>query len=165
MAQAKPTESVKVLNGQQAFSDALKAVEAESSPQLSSLAVGVFNATKKLVSPNEIHFWRGKPFSFPDVRSGTATIVALAGGYPEGAKFGFEFVDGPDTTARKFVIAVDTKANKVYANSGPVGPIDWNVVEVDLDEGGAKAEYEDPILGGKVVASVGGNVARATFSN
>ncbi|KAL9240705.1 hypothetical protein vseg_014893 [Gypsophila vaccaria] len=165
MAQAKPTEAVKVLNGQQAFSDALKAVDAESSLQLSSLAVSVFNATKKLVSTNEIHFWRGKPFSFPDVQSGTGATVVQTGGYPEGAKFGIEFVDGPDTTARKFVIAVDTKAGKIYANSGPIGPIDWNVVEVELDEGRAEAEYDDLILGGKVVATVKGSSAHARFSN
>ncbi|KAL9236678.1 hypothetical protein vseg_011316 [Gypsophila vaccaria] len=165
MAQAKPTEVLKVFNDQQAFSDALKSVEAESSQQTDSLVTSVYNATKKQVSPNEIHFWRGKPFSFPDVRSGAAVILALLSGYPEGAKFGIEFVDGPDNSARKFVIAVDTEAAKVYAKSGPVGPVDWNVVEVELGLGSSEAEYVDHILGGKVVANVKGNLTQATFSN
>ncbi|KAH9624020.1 hypothetical protein KSS87_008613 [Heliosperma pusillum] len=47
--------------------------------------------------------------------------------------------------------------SKAYAESGPIGPIDWNVVEVKLNLSEHKVMYHDDILGGKVEATVYGN--------
>lgn len=52
---------------------------------------------------------------------------------------------------------------QAYAEAGPTGPIDWNVVEVKLGLSGSKSEVEDPILGGKCTAEIDGLKAWATF--
>ncbi|KAK9684255.1 hypothetical protein RND81_10G197000 [Saponaria officinalis] len=44
--------------------------------------------------------------------------------------------------------------SKAYAESGPIGPIDWNVVEVKLGLSKSSDEYLDSILGSKVKATV-----------
>ncbi|XP_074273973.1 mannose/glucose-specific lectin-like [Silene latifolia] len=45
--------------------------------------------------------------------------------------------------------------SKAYAESGPFGPVDWNVVEVKLGlKSGPSDVYVDHILGGKVEATV-----------
>ncbi|KAK9713362.1 hypothetical protein RND81_06G022600 [Saponaria officinalis] len=45
-------------------------------------------------------------------------------------------------------------ASKAYAESGPIGPIDWNVVEVKLGLSKPSVVYVDNILGSKVEATV-----------
>ncbi|KAH9615129.1 hypothetical protein KSS87_016179 [Heliosperma pusillum] len=48
-------------------------------------------------------------------------------------------------------------SSKAYAESGPFGPIDWNVVEVKLGLSQPSVVYIDDILGSKVEATVHGN--------
>lgn len=47
--------------------------------------------------------------------------------------------------------------SKAYAESGPIGPIDWNVVEVKLGLSKSNNVYVDNILGSKVEATVSRN--------
>ncbi|XP_021744664.1 uncharacterized protein LOC110710647 [Chenopodium quinoa] len=96
---------------------------------------------------------------------GPETYVRLyqKGPTVEGVKWGVAWANGDDSTARKWVVAVDTAAGKVYVETGPTGPVDWNVVEVKLGMSGNKSEYTDPILGGEVVATIDGLQSYAQF--
>ncbi|XP_074273974.1 mannose/glucose-specific lectin-like [Silene latifolia] len=48
-------------------------------------------------------------------------------------------------------------ASKAYAECGPIGPIDWNVVEVKLGMSKPSVVYVDHILGGKVESTAHDN--------
>ncbi|CAO2831654.1 unnamed protein product [Amaranthus hypochondriacus] len=110
------------------------------------------------------HFWAGQGVNFLfGFASGTYGVVTQRGELPAGVKWGVAYVDGPDSTARKWVVAFDTAAQKAYAEAGPTGPIDWDAVEVKLGLSGSKSEVEDPILGGKCTAKIIGFNAWATF--
>ncbi|KAH9615128.1 hypothetical protein KSS87_016178 [Heliosperma pusillum] len=50
-----------------------------------------------------------------------------------------------------------SSASKAYAESGLVGPIDWNVVRVKLGQSVPSVVYVDGILGSRVEATVYGN--------
>ncbi|KAK9725254.1 hypothetical protein RND81_05G131800 [Saponaria officinalis] len=165
MAQAKPTEVVKVLNGKQAFLDELKEVDARS--QKDCLTLRFFNGTDKEVHSKEIHHWRGPPFTYPSlIRPDSGVLIGICRDFPEGVKFGISYVDGPDNSARKsYIIAADTLTTQVYVKSGPACATDWNAVEVELGQSGAESKYDDPILGGKIYAHIDGNNLRATFEN
>ncbi|KAK9725250.1 hypothetical protein RND81_05G131400 [Saponaria officinalis] len=167
MAQTSKSAEVKVIKGKKAFEEEVKEAtkKVDASLQLSLVGAAVYNGTGKALHNLETHFWYGTPFSFPDIPDDGGAIVLSLGDYPNGAVYAPVYVDGPGNTARMFFFAVDTSAEKIYAQSGPVGPIDWNVVKVKLGESGSESIYVDPVLGGKVVAKVKGNFAVATFCN
>ncbi|XP_074310322.1 uncharacterized protein LOC141646270 [Silene latifolia] len=72
----------------------------------------------------------------------------------EGSKGGVVYADGTDSTARKWLVAFDTPNNKCYVEAGPIGPTDWNVVEVHLNKSEGYSNYTDPAFGGKAAARV-----------
>nr|AET95868.1 Ah24 [Amaranthus hypochondriacus]AKO71445.1 Ah24 [Amaranthus hypochondriacus] len=123
------------------------------------------NLTAKLVRRLEKeHFWAGRAVTvLSAIAPGTYGVPTQRGELPAGVKWGVAYADGPDSTARKWVVAFDTAAQKAYAEAGPTGPIDWNVVEVKLGFSGSKTEVEDPILGGKCTDEIDGLNAWATF--
>uniref|UniRef100_A0A803MY98 Uncharacterized protein n=1 Tax=Chenopodium quinoa TaxID=63459 RepID=A0A803MY98_CHEQI len=84
---------------------------------------------------------------------------------PEGVKWGEYWANGAadDTTARKWVVAFDTTAGKAYIEAGPMGPVDWNVVEVKLIMSRCISKHTYPILGGNVLAAIDGFKAYAEF--
>ncbi|KNA22147.1 hypothetical protein SOVF_036700 [Spinacia oleracea] len=112
------------------------------------------------------HFWSGRALTnFPALPKGYYAVPRQQGTLPQGVKWGIVYADGDDTTARKWVVAFDTATGKAYAEAGPIGPVDWNVVEVKLGMSGSKSEYTDPALGGTTSAEINGLNARAIFRN
>ncbi|KAK9690195.1 hypothetical protein RND81_09G110700 [Saponaria officinalis] len=102
------------------------------------------------------HHWAGKsdenyPFP-PTIKHQPTPIIPFkhSGPNPEGSVAGVVYADGHDSTARKWVIAFDTSRRKVYVEAGPIGPVDWGVIKVKLDQSGPNVEYLDPILGGLI---------------
>ncbi|XP_021744598.1 uncharacterized protein LOC110710581 [Chenopodium quinoa] len=111
-------------------------------------------------------FWSGSVVTDrPTLSSGYYTVLTQKGTKPEGVKWGQVWANGTadDTTARKWIVAFDTAAGKAYAEAGPMGPVDWNVIEVRLGLSGSKTEHTDPILGGNVLATIDGLKAYAHF--
>ncbi|XP_021776445.1 uncharacterized protein LOC110740272 [Chenopodium quinoa] len=106
-------------------------------------------------------------FSFTKhpLSSGSHTILNHKGTEPEGVKWGEYWANGAadDTTARKWVVAFDTTAGKAYIEAGPMGPVDWNVVEVKLIMSRCISKHTYPILGGNVLAAIDGFKAYAEF--
>ncbi|XP_074284499.1 uncharacterized protein LOC141609291 [Silene latifolia] len=128
------------------------------------------NFSKKSVKLVDMHYWKGhKEDGYDEIIPTNHSAYTLQiGTLPEGVKFGLVYSDGvdaDDTDARKFVVAIDSPARKIYAEAGPIGPIDWNVVEVKLGMAEDKVVYEDPILGGKVEAQMVRFHAIAEFHN
>ncbi|XP_021840608.1 uncharacterized protein [Spinacia oleracea] len=149
-----------------------KAKEYEASSKANNsgeyqLTTDIKNFSKGRVHKVETHFWNGRTLTnFPALPINTGVAMRQAGPLPKGVKWGIVYADGEDTTARKFIVAVDGPSGKIYVEAGPIGPVDWNVVEVKLDQhSGSKAETTDPILGGKIVAQVTGTYAVARFNN
>ncbi|CAO2831652.1 unnamed protein product [Amaranthus hypochondriacus] len=139
-------------------------VTAPLSENTVSLKTKITNLTPKLVIRLDSHFWVGwSANSRPTLSPGYYTIITQKGELPAGVKWGICYADGEDTTARKWVVAFDTAAQKAYAEAGPTGPVDWNVVEVKLGFAGNKSEVVDPILGGKCTAEINDLKAYATF--
>ncbi|KMT15123.1 hypothetical protein BVRB_3g062410 [Beta vulgaris subsp. vulgaris] len=126
----------------------------------------VINTTKGFLRMIESHFWVGRTVTnIPNLASWTYAIPRQTGNLLEAVRWGVVYADGTDSTARKWVVAFDSAAQKAYAEAGPFGPVDWNVVEVKLGLSESKVEYVDSALGGKTVAEINGLVARGTFSN
>ncbi|XP_074281328.1 uncharacterized protein LOC141606190 [Silene latifolia] len=139
--------------------------ETRSSQEL-VMQTNIRNFSKGRVHQIERHFWHGRTLTnYPPLPVNTGVNTRQQGTLPQGVKFGMVYADGDDTTARKFVVAFDSPAGKAYAEAGPIGPVDWNVVEVKLGMAGKKTEYNDNILGGRVVAEMSGVNAFATFYN
>ncbi|KNA22148.1 hypothetical protein SOVF_036710 [Spinacia oleracea] len=112
------------------------------------------------------HFWSGRALTnFPALHQGYYAVPSQQGTLPQGVKWGIVYADGDDTTARKWVAAFDTATGQAYAEAGPIGPVDWNVIEVKLGMSGNKSEYTDPALGGTTSAEINGLNARAIFRN
>ncbi|XP_056682811.1 uncharacterized protein [Spinacia oleracea] len=113
----------------------------------------------------DTHFWSGRAISgFPALHKHFYAVPKQQGTLPQGIKWGLVYADGDETTARKWVAAFDTTAGKAYAEAGPIGPVDWNVVEVKLDASESKSIYTDPIMGGITTAEINGLTAKAIFS-
>ncbi|KAL9240710.1 hypothetical protein vseg_014897 [Gypsophila vaccaria] len=168
MTRTIAAEAVKITDDEQAFVEKLKERLKTEDETGFITRTGILNYSKRLVRYNEIHFWHGySPYSYVDIPVGSGIRVAQYGVRPEGVKFGLVFVDdGLDTaTARRFVVAVDTPARKIYAESGPNGPVDWNTVEAKLDMAGESTEFEDPVLGGKVIAIMVDDFSITRFYN
>ncbi|XP_074307081.1 uncharacterized protein LOC141642253 [Silene latifolia] len=72
----------------------------------------------------------------------------------DGSKGGVVYVDGTDSTARKWLAAFDAPNNKCYVECGPIGPTNWKVVEENLNQSGNLSSYNDPVLGGWAGAHV-----------
>ncbi|XP_074281326.1 uncharacterized protein LOC141606189 [Silene latifolia] len=141
--------------------------EIRSSDQELVMQTTIRNFTKGNVHPIEKHFWHGRNLSFWEnaLWPNSGFTATQQGTLPQGVKFGLVYADGHDTTARKFVVAFDSASGKAYAEARPIGPVDWNVVEVKLGMAGEKTDYSDPILGGRTVAEISGVNAFATFYN
>ncbi|KAL9237534.1 hypothetical protein vseg_012069 [Gypsophila vaccaria] len=128
-----------------------------------SMRTSIMNRTQKILSPVENHFWHGTTYFTPKP-------LPVIGGFdypqfgtrPDGVKFGIVYADGDDSLSRKFVAVVHvplpvvaSNPGKVYVESGPIGPIDWNVMEVKLNMSTSnKAVYDDPIFKGRVEAEI-----------
>ncbi|KMT09605.1 hypothetical protein BVRB_6g130590 [Beta vulgaris subsp. vulgaris] len=114
------------------------------------------------------HNWSGRPREpYPQVIPAQIDPVEFVhlGPTPQGSKAGVVYADGVDSTARKWLVAFDNQAKKVYVEAGPTGPVDWNVIEVKLDASEDVSKYQDPILGGKAVATIKGYRVAVLFSN
>ncbi|KAK9725252.1 hypothetical protein RND81_05G131600 [Saponaria officinalis] len=157
MAEMKLAEVVEVKD-EQAFLEKLKE-ESETDEKRSSehflTRTGIINYSRSLVYYSEIHFWEGhSPYSYPDLPVDSGVRVAQYGVLPVGVKVGLVFVDGHDSGSRRFVVAVDSPARKIYAETGSNGPVDWKAVEDKLGMAGDMTEFNDPVLGGKIVATM-----------
>ncbi|XP_074292032.1 uncharacterized protein LOC141618867 [Silene latifolia] len=166
MAELEP-KAIEVKEGEEVDIETLsKELEAHNNRNSDRIFVrtNIGNRTKKPLFPVESHFWHGSTY---------AKLITLSapGGYdypqfgtpPEGLKYGILYADGDDSLSRQFLAAVhvplpvnvDANNFKVYVEAGPIGPIDWNVVEVKLNMATSnKAVYDDPIFGGQVHAEV-----------
>ncbi|XP_074275522.1 uncharacterized protein LOC141599419 [Silene latifolia] len=85
-----------------------------------------------------------------------------------GSAGGFVYADGDadDTTARKWTVAFDRMQTKVYAEAGPMGPVDWNAVKFKLDnQSGPFSKHEDPVFKGVAIAFYDGLNLYAAFEN
>ncbi|XP_021840040.1 jasmonate-induced protein homolog [Spinacia oleracea] len=121
------------------------------------------------------HNWSGKPVPlYPEVLPfGEVVQFEHRGPLPGGCKGGVVYADGTDSTARKWLVAFHIPNNeyhhsgdKVYVEAGPIGPIDWNVVEVKLDASEYTSSYVDPVFGGKAWAVIHpGSILVAGFTN
>ncbi|XP_021730490.1 uncharacterized protein LOC110697422 [Chenopodium quinoa] len=116
------------------------------------------------------HNWSGRPVpSYPEVvvyqQLDPPIPFKHQGPLPQGSRGGVVYADGVDSTARKWLVAFDLLKQKVYVEAGPIGPIDWNVVEVKLQASGDHKYYEDPVFGGKAEARNDGDIVFAVFSN
>ncbi|XP_074284498.1 uncharacterized protein LOC141609290 [Silene latifolia] len=127
------------------------------------------NSSKGSLKLIEMHFWKGRSVTYYDeIQVNQQGRTLQRGTRSEGVKFGLVYTDGVDADAadaRKFVVAIDSLTNKIYAETGPIGPIDWNVVEVKLGMAEDKVVYEDPILGGKVEGQMHHIMAFVTVYN
>ncbi|XP_021746994.1 uncharacterized protein LOC110712849 [Chenopodium quinoa] len=131
------------------------------------MTTDVKNFSKRLVHVVETHFWHGRTLTnFPNLAVNTGAAMRQAGTLPEGVKWGITYADGDQASNRKFIVAVHGPTGKIYVESGPIGPVDWNVIEVKLDRhSGNKADITDPIFGARIVAEISGTYAVAKFYN
>ncbi|XP_021725844.1 jasmonate-induced protein homolog [Chenopodium quinoa] len=114
------------------------------------------------------HNWYGNPVpSFP-----SSIIIQMhpvefkhKGPLPQGSKGGVVYADQKSFPPRKWLLAFDLLKKKVYVEAGPIGPTDWNVVEVKLDASEDRSTYEDSIFGGKASGSNDGKNVFAMFYN
>ncbi|XP_021725864.1 jasmonate-induced protein homolog [Chenopodium quinoa] len=114
------------------------------------------------------HNWSGNPVpSYPQtiVVSQDPIEFKHHGPLPEGSKGGVVYADGVDSTTRKWLVAFDLLKKKVYVEAGPIGPVDWNVIEVRLDASGNSSVSVDPVFGGRAEAGNNGDIVVAWFSN
>uniref|UniRef100_A0A803MJD4 Uncharacterized protein n=1 Tax=Chenopodium quinoa TaxID=63459 RepID=A0A803MJD4_CHEQI len=144
MADFITAEEVPLVNPEADF-ESLKAeldakVNAEGNVELSADDQVLLNTQFLNLCPDKIqridrHFWSGSVVTDrPTLSSGYYTVLTQKGTKPEGVKWGQVWGNGAadDTTARKWIVAFDTAAGKAYAKAGPMGHVDWNVVEVEL---------------------------------
>ncbi|XP_074310333.1 uncharacterized protein LOC141646287 [Silene latifolia] len=75
----------------------------------------------------------------------------------EGSKGGVVYVDGTDTTSRKWLVAFDTPNNKCHVEAGPIGATDWNAVEVLLNQADTDSHHTDPVFEGRAAARFRGD--------
>ncbi|XP_074292031.1 uncharacterized protein LOC141618866 [Silene latifolia] len=175
MAELEP-KAIEVKQGEEVDVETLsKELEAYNSRNTDRIFVrtNTMNHSKKPVFPVERHFWHGNShFTLTPLPVNGGDDHAIFGTPPEGVKFGVLYADGDDSLSRQFLAAVhipfpvDSEGNnwKVYVEAGPIGPIDWNVVEVKLNMATSnKAVYDDPIFGGRVEADVRKGMNGYTF--
>ncbi|KMT03438.1 hypothetical protein BVRB_8g191230 [Beta vulgaris subsp. vulgaris] len=112
------------------------------------------------------HDWSGKPRPYDHIPA-TSKSVAFRHTAPvsEGSKAGVVYADGVENTARKWLVAFDGKAQKVFVDAGPTGPTHWENVEVRLNESGSVHRYQDPVFGGKAAAIIKGSYVFVLLSN
>ncbi|KAL9237598.1 hypothetical protein vseg_012126 [Gypsophila vaccaria] len=94
-------------------------------------------------------FGRGElvqnPLSFASATTGSSSVVGFFGRHSN-------YLESVGVYLRA------TSSSKAYAESGPYGPIDWNVVEVKLGMSNPRDVYVDNILGSRVEATVSDNL-------
>ncbi|KNA17196.1 hypothetical protein SOVF_082290 [Spinacia oleracea] len=130
----------------------------------------IFNRDKNRV-PLEIlyeHNWSGNPVpSYPPFIFNEMHPAQFKhqGTLPQGSKGGFVYADRKSFPARKWLVAFDIPKNKVYVEAGPIGPVDWNVVEVKLNASENSSYHEDPVFGGVAEAGIYNGQLNGAFTN
>ncbi|KAL9240709.1 hypothetical protein vseg_014896 [Gypsophila vaccaria] len=158
MAQMKSAEVVEVKDEEVSFlgkltKDVVKSNETRS--QNFRTQSTFVNFSKRALRMSELHHWHGEsehPGLHYILLVGVGARFIQRGNLPEGVKFGVVYSD--DTTGRRFIVAVNAPAHKVYVESGPInGRVDWYAMEVKLNNASSGAVHNDPIFGGKITAS------------
>ncbi|XP_048502599.2 uncharacterized protein LOC104895316 [Beta vulgaris subsp. vulgaris] len=169
--------SAQVLNGEEQaifdelISATLGKADVNSEPIIRLVTLGFiknYHKDKLALQIIDQHDWSGEPAKpYPQVIPAQVDPVEFRhlGPVPQGSKAGVVYADGTDSTARKWLVAFDGQAKKVYVEAGPIGPVDWNVIEVKLDASEDVSKYQDPILGGKAAATFKGYRVAVLFSN
>ncbi|WP_191113236.1 hypothetical protein [Acinetobacter pittii] len=128
------------------------------------LRTRILNLSKDYIYRIDRHFWIGRAVTDrTTLAAGNYAILTEQGPRHETVKYGEAWATGNESTDRKWVFAFDSDRQKAYAEAGPSGRVDWDVVEEALVKSGSKSESDDPLLGGKTVAEVDGTNAYATF--
>ncbi|KAH9606135.1 hypothetical protein KSS87_007277 [Heliosperma pusillum] len=175
MAESEP-KAIEVKHGDEVDIEMLsKELDAHNSKNTDTIfaRTSIVNRTKKPVVHVDRHFWHGSTHSTPlPLPVSGGHDYPLFGTPPEGVKYGILYADGDDSLSRQFLVAVhvplpvnvDANNCKVYVEAGPIGPVDWNVVEVKLNMATSnKAVYDDPIFGGRVEAEIRTEMNGYTF--
>ncbi|KAL9237535.1 hypothetical protein vseg_012070 [Gypsophila vaccaria] len=151
--------------------------ESKNNNDIRYMRTNIRNRTKKMLYVVEMHFWHGSTYHFPTPIPATGGVdYPQFGTPPDGVKFGVVYADGHDSLSRKFVAAAHVplpvvagnNPGKVYVEAGPVGPVDWDVIEVKLNTSTSnRAVYDDPIFKGRVEAEIRNNngYTSISFSN